>query len=586
MKTWLKRALSLALTALMLLMLVPGALASEIVTSEPVVPGLAVEKAAEPEKSTADMLYERLMACTTYADFDAIINALTEEETALLDELTAEQNAALEAKVAELGGYDVATLDNNRTISIEQGGSKTISISNMSSSGFSYTCDQEGITVAKVTSYFSTTGYKISVATSVPAGTYELTVTYKTTTGNWWDYSTTENTDTISVTVTEKAAESAQVFYLKTPTSDPDSNNTSQWGDTIGNGTVKIPNDVTWTIDTESNTEKNLFNPGSYVIAMADGMVKQKNGSWSLPKDKYSAHYTAIFNAYKTELENELGVTLSSPNDIEAIYLTPYKISRYNKSTPDKHIDCKVSVKLKDTVAFAAVFWVTMPDNTVKQVDAKNYKKDNKVVKTGKAPTGTTGDYPNEMTVDGVKYVFDGWYNEADKKIADNEWDYTPNDTELADGTVNFYAHYVKAEANLTIKKTLSGNMYNANAKFTFTVTYGEETETFELGNNGTNTISIPVGASVSITEKTSGYTYSLTSVTPKTLTYTESEDDNGLSFTMPSEDVTVEINNDKTVTIDTGVMMDSLPYILILAVVVAVGAIVFIRKRRGRDDD
>ena len=582
MKTRLKRALSLALTALMLLMLVPGAFASEIVTSEPVIPGLAVEKAAEPEKSAADMLYERLMACTTYADFDAIINALTEEETALLDELTAEQNAALEAKVAELGGYDVATLENRGSYTIEQGGSQTISISNMSSSGFSYTCDQEGITVAKVTSYLATTGYKVSVATSVPVETYELTVTYKTTSGYGWSSTTTENTDTISVTVTEKAAESAQVFYLKTPTSTPGSNDTGMWGRNIGNGTVKIPDDAAWT-DTDN---RNLYSPGEYVVSMPTGMIKQPDGSWLLPKNStYSQDYTAIYNAYKTQLEKKHGVTLNSVADIEAIYLTPYKISRNNGSTPDKHIDCTISVKTAEV--YTAKFWVISPDGSRTIVDTQTYKASEKITETSAVPNDSAGMYPSTTVVDGITYVFDGWYNEANKKITDAQWPYAPNDTELADGTVNFYAHYVKAEANLTIKKTLSGNMYNANAKFAFTVTYGDDkTETFELGNNGTSTISIPVGASVSITEETSGYTYSLTSVTPKTLTYTESEDDNGLSFTMPSEDVTVEINNDKTVTIDTGVMMDSLPYILILAVVVAVGVIVFIRKRRDRDDD
>ena len=65
----------------------------------------------------------------------------------------------------------------------------------------------------------------------------------------------------------------------------------------------------------------------------------------------------------------------------------------------------------------------------------------------------------------------------------------------------------------------------------------------------------------------------------------TKTDTTNGISFTMPSQDVTVVINNDKTVTVDTGVLLDTLPYILILGVV-AVGAILLIKKRRNRDDD
>ena len=583
MKTRLKRVLSLALTALMLLMLVPGAFASEIVTSEPVIPGLALENAAEPEKSAADALYERLMACTTYDDFDAIINGLTEEENALLDELTAEQNAVLEAKVAELGGYDVATLEDRGSYTIEQGGSQTISISSMNSSRFSSSCNPTAdITASLYYNRGNLSGYKISIGSAVPAGTYTLTVNYRTTSGYGWSASTTENTDTISITVTEKI-NSAQVFYLKTPTSDPDSNSTSEWcDDAIGNGTVAVAG-ATWV------NKKNIFaNVGSYVRTMPDGNGLLENGSWLLPKAKYSNDYKLIFNAWKVQLENELGVTLNSPDDIKAIYLIPYKIST---NADGYHIDCKISVKTDKF--YTALFWVALPDGTEKQkqVDAANYKIGDKVEKTTKAPTGSSGDYPTEMTVDGVKYVFDGWYNEADDKILESEWPYMPKDTELTDGTVNFYARYVKAEANLTIKKTLSGNMYDESRQFDFTVTYtygdDETTEnlSFKLGNNSTHTITIPVGASVTVKENPAGYTPEVDAGTLATSSIT-GEYAYGISFTMPDADATVTFNNAKNAIPDTGVMMDSLPYILILAVVVAVGAFVFIRKRREHDDD
>ena len=534
------------------------------------------EPTAEPSaKSKADELFDRLMACTSYEAMEAAINAPTEEEQALMKQFTEEQETALQTKMNELSGNSVATLENLQ-YTITQGGNKTVSIDNMGSK-FAYECNQTGITASLTSAWWGNSGYKISVGNSVPAGTYTLTVNYETTSWDWnhWKQTTTQHTDTVTITVTEAGTEDAQVFYLKTPTSDPDSNDTDQWGRNIGNGTVKT-NGATWT------KNKNVFNPGAYVTGMPKDMVKQADGSWFLPKnDTYSQDYTTIFDAYKKELEKDLGVTLASVDDIEAIYLIPYKISKDNGSTPDKHIDCKISIKTKNV--YAALFWVTLPDGTQKQVDAKNYKIENRVEKTTKAPTEENGNYPETIEEEDGTYQFVGWYNEAGELIEESGWAYTPSDTELADGTVNFYARYERAYANLTIKKTLSGNMYNENDKFEFTVRCGEDTQTYLLGNGDIQTISIPVGAAVTVTENAGSYTYSLTSISLDDSDYTGR--DNGVSFTMPRDAVSVEINNAKNITIDTGVVLDKLPYILIL-VIVAAGIVAVSRRRKSRAED
>jgi hypothetical protein len=46
--------------------------------------------------------------------------------------------------------------------------------------------------------------------------------------------------------------------------------------------------------------------------------------------------------------------------------------------------------------------------------------------------------------------------------------------------------------------------------------------------------------------------------------------------------DVTAPIVNDKTATVDTGISLDSLPYILIVAVVLSAAVVMFINKRRS----
>lgn len=583
MKTRLKRALSLALTALMLLMLVPGALASEIVASDPVIPGLALKNAMETEKSAADELFDRLMACATYDEFAAIMNALTEEEIALLDTFTEEQNAELESKMQELGWYDVVTLQ-TRSFTIEQGSSVTVSIDNMSSNNFSYNCSQSGINATQTTS-----GYTISVDSDVPAGYYyTLTVTYLTSS------SSRSTTDTIYITVVEKAGEEgALIYFLLTPDSNPDSNATDQWSatDTItGTGTVNMGG-TTWT------DNKNVFQRNAtlskYILSWPDG---SEGVTWTLTSTNanFTAVRDAVYAEYKQKLQEENKITDLKKEDITEITLIPYKISKNNGSTPDKHIDCTISVKC--TKAYVASFNVQYPGDT----GYTNVSSQNKAIIDDVAEAieryvdGTK--VPMEMDVNGVKYVFDGWYNEDGKKVSDADWEkkYTPSTEELADGTVNFYAHYVKAEATLTIRKTLSGNMYDANKTFAFTVTadkdmtYGTTTSkeiSFNLIKDQETTITVPVGAKVTVTENPDGYTPTVDKGTLDASSIT-GENTYGISFTMPDANSTVVFNNDKTATPDTGVLLDSLPYILILAVVVALGAIVFIRKRRNRDDD
>lgn len=570
---------------------------ADTATEEPETPD-AEEPDTEPDTDSAeqravDALYRYLMACTSYEEMNAAIDALGEDELYLMNQFTAEQNAALEARMQELGGYASDVYANPETrqkeCKIAQGDEDNITVTGTLTD--SIDCkfiDSDGnqITVEGITAEFessNTRSYKIKVEDSVPVGTYTMIVSYTTTTGFLAWTKTTEYEDTITITVTKPGEEAAKIYYLKTPTSDPRSNETTEWGDCIGNGTVNTT-DATWEHD-DNNKEKNIFdNVSSYVVDLADDMVKQPDGSWLISKEKYSTYYTAIYNAYRTKLQDELGVTLQE-SDIEAIYLTPYKISKNNGSDPDKHIDCTVDVKTK--TVFAARFWVTLPNGSQPILaEGKNYKSGERVIKTTMAPTsGTTGDYPETTEVGGIMYRFVGWYDEENKLIPTDKWEsgYLPSNKELENGSVDFYARYEPVTANLTITKTLSGNMYNEKDEFAFTVIYDGKTETFPLGNDGHETISIPVGASVTISEKPDGYKSSLASTT---LTDLEGKwKDNSITFTMPAENVAVTINNDKTITIDAGVVVSTLPYVLMLAVVVG-GVTVTVKRRKHRRED
>lgn len=150
----------------------------------------------------------------------------------------------------------------------------------------------------------------------------------------------------------------------------------------------------------------------------------------------------------------DLGISADQldKSNITEITLTPRKISRANGGDYPYHIDCALSIK--STKVFTAKFWVKEPgDSEYAQVDAKNYLTGSSIARTTKATIGST------KTVDGVTYALDGWYPENAKggaygstKIADNRWNYTPSDAELADGTVNFTPTTVQLPRPLNLK--------------------------------------------------------------------------------------------------------------------------------------
>lgn len=177
-------------------------------------------------------------------------------------------------------------------------------------------------------------------------------------------------------------------------------------------------------------------------------------------------------------------------------------------------------------------------------------------------------------------------------------WDENPKATtptyQLGQGSITLdkdvttlYAIWKLNTVELTIQKTVSGNMYNTNDVFSFTLLYDGNSETFTLKGGESKTFQVPVGAEVTVTEDlTKSNDYIPSNGTGTTVTLTAASGKDGIfKFTMPEQDGKLVINNDKTVTVDTGVLLDTLPYILILGVV-AVGAVLLIKRRRNRDDD
>lgn len=212
---------------------------------------------------------------------------------------------------------------------------------------------------------------------------------------------------------------------------------------------------------------------------------------------------------------------------------------------------------------------------------------------------------------------------------------------EHSNQSITFSNFYKKNTADVTISKIVTGLMGDTNKGFTFNVSIkkngtdctgvtakkGDQTVSdltnFTLKHNETVTLeNVPIGATIKVTEDTPGehYTVSATGQNDKqngsgkvaftyvavanTATASDTDEadlmllsmDEGTAVDADGDAVAYEAgtgvgNNQIIVTNhcglipDTGVLLDTLPYIVILAVVAGGGILLMLRKRRKEDD-
>lgn len=226
--------------------------------------------------------------------------------------------------------------------------------------------------------------------------------------------------------------------------------------------------------------------------------------------------------------------------------------------------------------------------------------------------------YPATKEIGGVKYRFVGWY--------DNE-ELTGNPVDFNSLVINknmiFWAKYEPESSSITISKTVTGLLGDTHKEFTFKVTGDKlKADTKILGADGTElnhgsptfgmkhgdtatVTNVPYNAVFCVYEDKVGATAYETSATGQTTTQSGDNnrkfyykvilvngnpmlqpcEENGVAIGSPLDTLEIVVTNHATLIPDTGVLLDTLPYLVILAVVAGGVALLMLRKHRKEDD-
>lgn len=326
-----------------------------------------------------------------------------------------------------------------------------------------------------------------------------------------------------------------------------------------------------------------------YEVVAADGANTGKNGEdgdWT-GEENYKPTYTK--GIYKSPI--------SSVSDKKMTYHLDGLIVLHDTT----HINVKFMVQDvgKDTFALVRDYGgaFTVPEGST-SISLKAIARPDVI---GEGQTEATCP-KTKTTPDGTVYTFDGWYTNQDCTEG-SKFDFD-EDTIKEDTT--FYAKYVPASANLTVSKTVTGKLGDTNKAFTFTITKADGTAAnitdtnieiseadrakVEWKGNGQFTLkdrasiifkNLPSGQYKVVEDNYSGEKYETSYVVDSGTPENRRE----ASVTIGTDAKTIAFTNNCTLQPDLGVLLDTLPYIVILAVVAGGVALLMLRKRRKEDD-
>lgn len=342
-----------------------------------------------------------------------------------------------------------------------------------------------------------------------------------------------------------------------------------------------------WESDTAKMNYGGTYTIEWYEVVAVGGANTGKNGKdgdWTNEK-QYKSQYTS--GIYKSPI--------SSVSSNKMTYHLDGLIVLHDTT----HINVKFMVQDvgKDTFALVRDYGgaFTVPEGST-SISLSNIDRPD-VLRAGQ----TEADCPaTKETADGTVYKFEGWYTDQ-SFTCESKFDFT-EDTIRADTT--FYAKYVPASANLTVTKTVTGKLGDTNKAFTFTITKDdkpvnnitedniEARDGAQWLNDDNGKFTLKDGASIIFKNLPSGQykvveddyigekyetSYVVDSGTP--------ENGQEATVTIGTDAKRIDFTNHRNLEPDLGVLLDTLPYIVILAVVAGGVALLMLRKRRKEDD-
>ena len=438
---------------------------------------------------------------------------------------------------------------------------------------------------------------------------------------SWRYYQTSEQFYVTTKKWTDSYEGNAAIYFLKVPTGGKQmSNNSDNWlpgaGESEMLGTINVGKHGTYPAavwsQSDDTYQKNVVttrnqNVTDYITGSNDSGLEWDATNGYFVVKRSSSWFNYIWTQASTQTAYQ-GM-LTNKDDVIAIHLTPCKISRANGGTYPYHIDCELTIVNKKT--YDAKFYERDPD-TVDEwnlVDDGTYKQDENVPLTTERIIGD-----KKVGKDGVNYILVGWYLEdqtsgkydanSSRLLESNEWSYEPTEADLEDGVVNFYALWVpETQRGIKITKQVTGWFGDHEKEFEFTVVdkNGNLKKSFTLTSGRSQVIDdflVQAGDTVTITEagaedyETTAQIYGPggtellnqafdTSTTPKSIEIIITKE-----MVEQLNEIEIVVTNHREGEIDNGVLLDTLPYILILVVVVGGGVLLFLRKRKNDDDE
>ena len=557
--------------------------------------------------------------------------------------LTFETSSFSPFVVVRTGGYDVKTLDMHDTITIQVGATRTLTATKNTNCTWKIESGSDKITLR------SDGGNKATISGRAVGN---ATVTYSYTT--FFGYIT--HIDKFEINIEAGSTVPATIYNLLIPGTNPDTIAMSAWSWGIVGAKVNTSG-ITWVPSTENknigvytrepsgneNLTSKITLPGNaawvdrtddngHTVKAWKMPLATKGHKWTQPKpndwDSENWPYTGavkIVDQILEEYTSEIRKKNDWPNtwqltqdDIEAVYLIPYKISKNNGIVgkgeyriENTHIDCVIQVDLKGY--YTAEFYVQNTETGGYELKSTKLYKYNESVPEF-----------NGASTEGLQkenYTFDGWYvedstgNAPDFTKGKVGFVFTPsNELSPTDRVVKFYAQYVRNTQQLTVSKTVTGMLGDTNKAFTFqlrdakgnavVIDSTDDTAISTTGNaawTGTDgKFTLKHGDTITFNKLPVGiyYVYELdeegalkhyqttwTGADTEQTTPIEGSNERKANVTIGTDAKTIDFTNNCTLFPDTGVLLDTLPYIVILAVVAGGVALLMLRKHRKEDD-